>query len=425
MTRTTQAPSTQAPAASLDRPTDLLDERLQDRSGLIGAVKAGIDRVRGGDLGVLPVVVGLAVIWTVLQTLDHGFLSSANLVNLLMESAAVGTIALGIVCVLLVAQIDLSVGSVSGVSSATLGVTFVVNGWNIWLATATAIVVGAVIGWVYGQVFNRFGVPSFVITLAGLLSFLGLQLFILKGIGTINLPFDSPLVYFGQLAFVSDWLSYAFVVLAAATVFATSFLRARARREAGLSAEPLQIIAIKSVVLLALLGFVTWYLNIDRGIGWMFIFFVVLVVVMHYMLTRTKWGRSMYAVGGNVEAARRSGINVKLIYTSAFVACSTLAAVGGILAASRLAAASQSSGGGDVNLNAIAAAVIGGTSLFGGRGTAFAALLGIIVIQSISSGLILLNLDSSYRFMVTGLVLLLAVSLDSISRRSRSSHGRS
>lgn len=413
-----------APVQTPPRPTDQQDERLQDRSGLLGAFKAGIDRIKGGDLGVLPVVVGLAVIWTVLQLFHRGFLSSANLVNLLMESAAVGTIALGIVCVLLVAQIDLSVGSVSGVAAATLGVTFVVNGWNIWLSVALAIAAGAAIGWIYGQVYNRFGVPSFVITLAGLLSFLGLQLFILKGIGTINLPFDSPLVHFGQLAFVDDWLSYLFVVLAAGAVYVTGSLRARERKAAGLSSQSRQMLIVKSLATLVVLGFVAWYLNQARGIGWMFIFFVALVIIMHYLLTRTKWGRSMYAVGGNVEAARRSGINVKLIYTSAFVACSTLAAVGGILAASRLAAASQSSGGGDVNLNAIAAAVIGGTSLFGGRGTAFAALLGIIVIQSISNGLILLNLDSSFRFMVTGLVLLVAVALDSISRRSRSSHGR-
>ncbi len=409
---------------SSPRPSDQLDERLQDRSGIVGAFRAGLDRIRGGDLGVLPVVVGLAVIWTVLQIMHRGFLSSANLVNLLMECAAVGTIALGVVCVLLVAQIDLSVGSISGVAAAALGVTFVINGWNVWLSVLLAIAVGAVIGWIYGQIYNRFGVPSFVITLAGLLSFLGLQLFILKGIGTINLPFDSPLVHFGQLAFVDDWLSYAFVVVTAAAVFVTGYARARDRRRAGLSAQSTRVIALKSGATLVGLGFAVWYLNQARGIGWMFVFFVALVVIMHYLLTRTKWGRSMYAVGGNVEAARRAGINVRMIYTSAFVACTTLAAVGGILAASRLAAASQTSGGGDVNLNAIAAAVIGGTSLFGGRGTAFAALLGIFVIQSISNGLILLNLDSSFRFMVTGVVLLLAVTLDSVSRRSRSSHGR-
>lgn len=405
-------------------PTDRQDERLRDRSGIRGGVSAVIDQIRGGDLGVLPVVLGLAVIWTIFQIMNPGFLSSANLVNLLMESSAVGVISLGIVCVLLVAQIDLSVGSVSGLSSAILGILFVTQGWNVILAVVVAVLASTAIGFVYGQIFNRFGVPSFVITLAGLLSFLGLQLFVLKGNGTINIPFDSPLVYFAQLAFVPPILSYIFVVLAAGSLFAIGYTTARARRAAGLSAQPIKLIAVKSGALLIVLGFVAFYLNITRGVGWMFIFFIALVLVMHYMLTRTRWGRTVYAVGGNVEAARRSGINVRRVYTSVFMVCSTLAAIGGILAASRLAAASQSSGTGDVNLNAIAAAVIGGTSLFGGRGTAFAALLGIIVIQSISSGLTLLNLDSSFRFIVTGIVLLLAVTLDSISRRSRSSHGR-
>ena len=156
----------------------------------------------------------------------------------------------------------------------------------------------------------------------------------------------------------------------------------------------------------------------------MFAFFVGLVLVVNYALTRTKWGKTMFAVGGNEEAARRAGINVRMTYASAFVLCSSLAAVGGILGAARLASANQASGGGDANLNAIAAAVIGGTSLFGGRGSAWSALLGIIVIQAISNGLTLLDLDSAYRFIVTGAVLLLAVGVDSIARRSRSSHGR-
>jgi D-xylose transport system permease protein len=417
-------PTSTPPAVSSNRPTDQQDERLRDRSGLRGGIASVIDQVRGGDLGVLPVVLGLAVIWTIFQILNPGFLSSANLVNLLMESSAVGVIALGIVCVLLVAQIDLSVGSVSGLSAAILGILFVNQRWNIVIAVIIAVLAGTFIGFVYGQIFNRFGVPSFVITLAGLLSFLGLQLFVLKGNGTINIPFDSPLVNFAQLAFVPPFLSYVFVLLAAASLFFIGFSTARARRKAGLSAQSIPLIAAKSIALLIALGLIVYYLNITRGVGWMFVFFVALVLVMHYMLTRTKWGRSVYAVGGNVEAARRSGINVRWVYTSVFMVCSTFAAVGGILAASRLASASQSSGTGDVNLNAIAAAVIGGTSLFGGRGTAFAALLGIIVIQSISSGLTLLNLDSSFRFIVTGVVLLLAVTLDSISRRSRTSHGR-
>ncbi|TDE40534.1 sugar ABC transporter permease [Nonomuraea mesophila] len=383
-----------------------------------------IERARGGDLGVIPVVVGLVVIWTVLQLLNPIFLSSANLVNLTLESAAVGIIALGVVCVLLVGQIDLSVGSVSGLSGAVLAVLFVSEGLPVWVAIAASVLMGAVIGWLYGQLYNRFGVPSFVITLAGLLGFLGLQLYVLGAKGSINLPFDSGLVNFAQLDFVPAWLSYTFAIVAAVWLFASGFLHARQRRGAGLSAKSVTALAVRSAALLVVLAFVVWYLGQTRGVGWMFVFFVGLVLIMHYLLSRTKWGRAVYAVGGNVEAARRAGINVRAIYTSVFVLCSTFAAVGGILAAARLAAANQSSGGGDVNLNAIAAAVIGGTSLFGGRGTAFGALLGVIVIQSISSGLTLLSLDSSIRFVVTGVVLLLAVVVDSVSRRSRTSHGR-
>lgn len=403
---------------------DRQDERLRNSTGFRGAVESALDRVRSGDLGVLPVIAGLAIIWTILQILNPKFLSSSNLVNLAMECAAVGVIALGIVCVLLLGQIDLSVGSVSGLSAAVVTVTFVNQGWPVWMSVLTAVLMGAVIGWFYGQVFNRFGVPAFVITLAGLLGFLGLQLYVLGPIGSINLPFDSPLVYFAQLAFVPAWLSYVMVAAAAVILFVNDRARSSARRTAGLSSRTLRVSVLRAAAVLVACGLIVWYLNQARGVGWMFVFFLGLVLLMDYALKRTKWGRSMFAVGGNAEAARRAGINVKAIYTSAFVACSTLAAVGGILAASRLAAANQGSGGGDVNLNAIAAAVIGGTSLFGGRGSAFSALLGIVVIQSISSGLTLLSLDSSFRFMVTGAVLLLAVTLDSVSRRSRSSHGR-
>ncbi|QHK20865.1 sugar ABC transporter permease [Pseudarthrobacter psychrotolerans] len=413
---------TQTAPASLAM--DLQDERLQDRTGLKGQFQAFLDRTRSGDLGVLPVIGGLIVIWAVLQALNPIFLSPANLVNLTMESSAVGIIALGIVSVLLVAQIDLSVGSVSGLAAAVVAVTSVNMGWPVWLVILTTVALGAAIGWIYGQIFNRFGVPSFVITLAGLLGFLGLQLYILGAKGSINLPFDSPLVYFAQLAFVPIWLSYVLVAGAAAALFATDYFHSRARRSAGLSAMSMQNIALRAILLLVVLGVAVSYLNQSRGVGWMFIFFIALTLILNYLLKRTKWGRSVYAVGGNPEAARRAGINVKVIYTSVFITCSTLAAVGGLLGAARLAAANQGSGTGDVNLNAIAAAVIGGTSLFGGRGSAFAAILGIIVIQSISSGLTLLNLDSSFRFMVTGVVLLLAVTLDSVSRRSRSSHGR-
>ncbi|RMI44634.1 sugar ABC transporter permease [Streptomyces triticirhizae] len=405
-------------------PLDLLDERLRRGEGLKAALAGIWGRVRSGDLGALPIVLGLVVIWTVFQSLNSVFLSSANLVNLLMESASVGIIALGVVCVLLVGQIDLSVGSVSGLSAALTAVTFVKHGWPMPLAMAAALAAGAAIGFVYAQMVTRLGVPSFVATLAGLLSFLGIQLWLLGDTGAINIPFDSGLVHFAQLAFLPEWLSYVLVVVAAGWLFATGYGLARTRRAAGLSARSTTLLVARSVTVLLGLGFAVWYLNRARGVGWLFVSFVVLVLILNYALTRTGWGRSVFAVGGNAEAARRAGINVRRVYTSVFVLCSTFAALGGMIAAARLAAANQSTGAGDVNLNAIAAAVIGGTSLFGGRGSAFAALLGILVIQSISNGLTLLDLDSSFRFIITGLVLALAVMLDSVARRSRVAHGR-
>ena len=413
---------TTTPAPSVA--TDLQDERLQQAQGLRGTLAGLGHRVRDGDLGVLPVVAGLAVIAIVFNSLNSIFLSSGNVSNILLESVPVGIIALGVVCVLLVAEIDLSVGSVSGLSSALLAVLWVDKGLPLGVAVLLSLLMGAAIGLIYAQLFNRVGVPSFVITLAGLLGFVGVQLWLLGTKGAVNLPFDSEIVKFAQIQFVPEWLSYVFVLAGAVGLFVAGYARAQERRKAGLSAQSVTALALRSAALLLGLGLFVAYLNQARGVGWMFVFFIALVLVMHYVLTRTAFGRSMFAVGGNPEAARRAGINVKAIYRSVFMLCATFAALGGILAAARLAAANQSSGGGDVNLNAIAAAVIGGTSLFGGRGSAFAALLGILVIQSISNGLTLLSLDSSYRFMITGAVLLLAVSLDSVARRSRVSHGR-
>jgi D-xylose transport system permease protein len=410
---------TQAPTA-LDRG----DERLQDDAGLGGALRSFWRSVKAGDVGVLPVVVGLLVICTIFQSLNPIFLSSANLVNLTLDSCAVGIISLGIVCVLLVGEIDLSVGSVSGLSGAIVGVLFVREGWNWMLAVALACAVALVIGLIYGIALTRFGMPSFVASLSGLLAFLGLQLAILGDQGSVNLPFDSTLVHFAQLAFVPAWLSYALAALVGIGLFVSGFERRQRRRKANLSAQSMNYLVLRSVALVVALGLFAWYLNQERGVGWMVVMFVALVLVVNYAFTRTKWGRSLLAIGGNEEAARRSGINVRRVYLTAFAVCSFLACVGGILAAARLASANLSSGTGDVNLNAIAAAVIGGTSLFGGRGSAFSAVLGTLVIAAITSGLTLLNLDSSYRFIITGLVLAVAVAIDSVARKSRASHGR-
>lgn len=381
-------------------------------------------RVRGGDLGALPVIIGVVVIWSVFQSLNPSFLSSRNLVNLTMQCAAIGTIALGVVLVLLVGQIDLSVGSVSGLASAILAVAFVQLQWDLLLAIVAAVATGALIGAAYGLLLTRFALPSFVITLAGLLGFLGLQLWVLGETGSINLPFDSWLVVFAQQLFLPDWLSYVLVALAVVGFALSRVRRAQRRVQANLDSQSYREIAVRTLVLGVFLAGATWYLNLSRGVGVMFLFFLALIVVVDIVLQQTRWGRAVYAVGGSKEAARRAGIRVGRIYVTVFALCSSLAAVGGILAAARLAAVSQSSGGSDTNLNAIAAAVIGGASLFGGRGTAYSALLGIIVIQSISSGLTLLTLDSSVRYMITGLVLVVAVIIDSLSRRTREATGR-
>ena len=408
-----------------DKPAvDRSDVRVRHDTGMSGALRGFVDRMRSGDLGVLPVVVGLAVIWTVFQSLNPVFLSANNLVNLLFDCSTVGVIALGIVCILMVGEIDLSVGSVSGFASALTGVLWVNSDWPVALAIPVSLLAGAAIGAVYATLFNRLSMPSFVSTLAGLLAVLGLQLYILGASGSINLPYGSPLVSLGQTYVMPPMLAYTLVLLAGGTVFFAGYRTASRHSGAGLTPPSLTGIAMRAAVLTAGLLAVTWYLNTDRGVPWMFGLFVGLVVAMDYALKRTRWGRSMTAVGGNREAARRAGINVRRIYLSAFVLCATLAALGGVLSAARLASASQQAGTGDVNLNAIAAAVIGGTSLFGGRGNAYSALLGIIVIQSIASGLTLLDLSSSLRYMITGAVLAIAVIVDSLARRSRQSHGR-
>ncbi|TCC05645.1 sugar ABC transporter permease [Kribbella soli] len=405
-------------------PADLQDERLIARQGISGAVGAFTSRLRSGDLGSVPVVVGLVIIWAVFQVANSSFLSSRNLVNLTLQTTSVGVIALGIVLVLLLGEIDLSVGSVSGVAAAVVGVTFVNEGWPIVLSLVAAIALGVLIGLFYGLLYTRFGVPSFVITLAGLLGFLGLQLLVLGKEGTINLPYDSALVGFATRSFLSPAMAYALVALVVVAYALSRWQGRTARAAAGLSAAPTSVIAIKAAGLAIMLLIPVVVLNGDRGVSSMFLLFLALVVVTDLAVRRTRWGRSVFAVGGNVEAARRAGINVRMIYLTVFAACTTFAAVGGILAAARLVAVSQASGGTDVNLNAIASAVIGGTSLFGGRGSAYSALLGALVITSISNGLALLSLDSNVRYIVTAVVLLIAVTIDSLSRRSRQAHGR-
>ncbi len=410
--------------ATETRLLDRGDTRVKHANGIRDTISGFFGRVKAGDLGSLPVIIGLIVIWTVFTALNPLFLTPNNLVNLLFDCSTVGVISLGIVCVLMLGEIDLSVGSMSGVASALIGVLWVNQGVPLPVAIFAALSTGAIAGALYALLRTRLGMPSFVSTLAGLLALLGLQLYMLGATGSINLPYGSAMVNFGQLLMMPAWLSHTVALLPGIAILVMG-LRTRAhRRAANLSAASVGGLIFKAIV--TTLGFeaAVFYLNLGRGVPWMFGLFTLLVVVMNYVFTRTKWGRSVKAVGGNAEAARRAGISVTFTYLTSFALCSLFAALGGVLSSARLASASQQAGTGDVNLNAIAAAVIGGTSLFGGRGSAWSALLGIIVIQSISNGLTLLNMSSSLRYMITGCVLAVAVIVDSLARQSRVSHGR-
>ncbi len=403
---------------------DRADSRVRHDEGLAGSFRGFIDRVKSGDLGILPVVIGLLLITAVFTYLNPVFLAPNNLANLLFDASAVGFIALGVICVLLLGEIDLSIGSMSGLASAIMGILWINTGLPLLVAVLGAVAAGVVTGLVYGVLRNRFEMPSFVATLSGLLALLGFQLYILGPSGSINLPFNSALVRFGQLLIIPPLLSYALALTPGILMVWGDLTTRRRRSKANLSSVSPSVVLLKSVSITAALVFAVYYLERGRGVPWMFGVFVMVVAIMNYALTRTKWGRSMYAVGGNAEAARRSGIDVRRIRLTAFMLCSALAALGGVFSAARLASSSLQAGTGDVNLNAIAASVIGGTSLFGGRGSAWSALLGVLVIGAISSGLTLLNLSSSLRFMITGAVLAVAVIVDSLARRSRASHGR-
>ncbi|MGW4770614.1 sugar ABC transporter permease [Nocardia sp. NPDC004278] len=386
------------------------------RNPLHGWADAATDRLRRGDVGSIPVAVGLIVIAVVFNRLNAHFLSAENLTNLALQMAATGTIALGIVLVLLLGEIDLSAGSVSGLTAVVMTQLYVHHGWHPVVAVLAAVAVGAAIGLLHGVMRTQLNMPSFVVTLAGLIGWQGLMLYLLGKEGTVNLPFDRGIATISD-TWLPPWLAWLFVVLLAGGHLVASVRTRRQRAMAELTVSAPGWIALRSGALALLLAATVVVLNSDRGVPLTLVIFGGLVLAVDLVLRRTVFGRRIYAVGGNAEAARRAGINVTWVRIAAFIGCSALATVGGILAASRLVAVNQSSGGSDILLNAIAAAVIGGTSLFGGRGRAYAALLGILVIQSITNGMLLLNVDSSVRFMVTGTVLAVSVAIDSVARR--------
>ncbi|MGK5531619.1 sugar ABC transporter permease [Streptomyces sp. URMC 129] len=411
--------------AATSATTAAADPRLVGRErGPRGWLRELRRRARGGELGSLPVVAGLAVIWMTFQALDAAFLSPRNLTTLSVDIAGTGLIAVGIVFVLLVGDIDLSVGALSGLCAAVFAVLSVNNGVAEWLAVVVAVLIGAAAGVVHGFFVARVGVPAFVVTLAGLLLWNGLMLQILGASGTINID-DEGLVatltshYFGGAA-----PAFGVAALGVGGFFLASWRQTRRRAAAGLPFRPLGEIAARTGALAVPAFGAAWVLADFQGLPLALAVFLAAVVGLDFVLRRTAYGRAILALGGGMEAARRAGVNVPRVRLSVFVIAGVMAAVGGLFLASRIASVGQTSGGGSLLINVIAAAVIGGTSLFGGRGSTWSALLGVLVIQSIASGMALLGIQVAVQFMITGGVLLAAVTVDSLSRRLRKAHGR-
>jgi D-xylose transport system permease protein len=388
-------------------------------------MRGAFARVRGGESGVLPVVAGLILISALFQSLNGNFLTSRNLVNLLIQSAAISLLAMGEVFALLLGEIDLSIGFVSGIGGiVTAELVKQSTGWPWWAAIIVALLVCAVIGAVQGTIITRLGLPSFVVTLAGFLGFQGVMLLILGNGGSV--PINDKVVNniaSGNLTPAASWM----VMLAVVAVFGIrTWRREGGRRASGLVAPPVSLTMLKIGAVLAAAVGVVLLCNADRGAvvpirGMPWVVLVVLAVLAAWtlLLSRTKFGRYIYAIGGNAEAARRAGVRLARIRTMAFVLASFTAGIAGIVYASRLRSVSTALDGGTLVLYAVAAAVIGGTSLFGGRGKAIHAVLGGLVIAAIDNGMGLQGYSAAAKYVVTALVLLAAVTIDAVARRGR------
>ena len=390
-----------------------------------------LNRLRSGDMGSLPAILGLIFLFVVFSSLNDRFLTTYNMANLVIQSGSIIVLAMGIVFVLLLGEIDLSAGVAGGASATIIALMLIDYDWTWWAAVLAGIAVGAVIGLSIGTLVAYLGIPSFVVTLA---FFLALQAVPLKLIGSGgSLRFNDAVLRglsIKNVPLTAGWIAAALIVLGFAGI---SIWRYRSLSARGLVHQPLGLVAIKIVVLSFIVIGLTALMNANRapnpnlfnisGVPWVLPVVITLLLFWTFILTKTRFGRHLYAVGGNAEAARRAGINVQRIKIMAFVICSSMAAISGLLAASYTGKVSPGSGGGNELLYAVGAAVIGGTSLFGGRGRAMDAVIGGLVIATIPNGLGLLNQASYINFLVTGGVLLLAASVDAISRRRRSSAG--
>ncbi|HZN19695.1 MAG TPA: ABC transporter permease [Micromonosporaceae bacterium] len=394
-------------------------------------VREYLSRVRGGDIGALPAVLGLIVLCAVFATLRPAFLSTVNFANLFAQGAAVAIIAMGLVFVLLIGEIDLSAGFASGVCASVLAILLSTYGLPWYVAVLAAIGTGVAIGLVLGFLVAKVGIPSFVVTLAAFLAFQGVVLLLLEEGKNIAVRDDVVLAVANRN--LPPPLGWALAVLGVGGYALAQLVRLRTRQRRGLVTDPLLVVVARIAMVAAVVAAAVYLLNLERsrntlitslkGVPVVVPLIVVLLLVWSFVLSRTAYGRHIYAVGGNVEAARRAGINTDRIRISAFVICSGMAAVGGIVAASRASSVDPNTGGSNVLLYAVGAAVIGGTSLFGGKGRALDAVLGGAVVAVIINGMGLMGYSSGVKYVVTGAVLLLAAGVDALSRRRAAATG--
>jgi D-xylose transport system permease protein len=405
-----------------------LDPRLLIREeGFKGYLTEFQRKLKGGELGSLPVVIALIIIWAIFQGQSSRFLSSGNFVNISYFMAGTGMLAIGTVFVLLLGEIDLSVASVSGLISALFAVFTTTHGMNGWLAALLTLLIGVGIGAFHGFFFAKIGVPAFVVTLAGFLGWNGLMLWVLGDTGSLHIADKGLMHTLGQTSYFMDQDiagAYVLATVGVGLLLASSLMEQARRRSAGVPFRTTGEIMLRVVMLAVVSYAAAYFLNRSSGVPNALVIFLVTLVVCDFVLRRTTFGRKIFAVGGGIEAARRAGINVAMVRIVVFAIAGGFAALGGLFLAAQTETATLQAGGGNLLMLAIAAAVIGGTSLFGGRGSIWSALLGMLVIQSIQTGLDLLSMASSIQYMITGAVLLAAVVIDSVTRRTQRSSGR-
>ncbi|WP_083520717.1 sugar ABC transporter permease [Alicyclobacillus kakegawensis] len=379
-------------------------------------------RFASGDLGLIPVIIALVVIWIVFELINSHFLTGRNISNLILQSVEIGLLGIGETFILLLGEIDLSIAAVSGVAAAIL-VLLSSAGVNPWLAIVASLAAGAVLGVFQGVWVTLVGVPAFIVTLAGSLGYQGFLLAMLGDAGTV--PIENSTLLGLATTYVSGVYAWILALLGVLLYLWVLLQRRTSRLRYELDRVPdLGSIGARVIALAVVSALIVLALNTYRGIPVAGLVLIALILVFSYVTQSTRFGRHVYALGGHREAARRAGIRVKHVRIAVFTLAGVFGAAGGIMGASRLGSASPASGGGDLLLDSIAAAVIGGTSLFGGRGSVWNALAGALVIGSVENGMDLLSAPSSTKYLVEGGILLVAVTIDTLTRRRRAKAGR-